>query len=67
MNKKPIYAGVGCLLVAGLLALFDVTKMEASLSEPFVTAVRIYPAAFFALLGLVLIYLGARPLRRNRK
>jgi hypothetical protein len=67
MNKKSIYTGVGCLIVAGALALFDVTKIEASLSEPIVTAIRIYPATFFALLGLVLLFLGARPPRRNRK
>jgi hypothetical protein len=65
MNKKPIFAGVSCLIVAGALALFDVTKIEASLSEPFVSTIRIYPAAFFSLLGLVLIYLGVKSLKRG--
>ena len=65
MNKKPFYAGIAFLVIAACLALLNLIKFETSLGETFLTTVKIYPTAFFALLGLLLLFLGIKPLLRN--
>jgi len=65
MNKKQLYSGVVALALAGILTLVNFTKIETSFGESFLAKVNIYPAAFFALLGILLIYLGLKPLWRS--
>ena len=65
MNKKPFYAGIASLVIAACLAFLNLTKFETSLDETFLTTINIYPAAFFALLGLMLLFFGVKPLFRN--
>ena len=65
MNKKPFFAGIASLIIAVCLALLNLTKIETSLGETFLATIKIYPAAFFALLGLMLLFLGVKPLLRN--
>jgi len=65
MNKKPFYAGIASLAIAACLALLNLTKFETGFGENIPTTIKIYPAAFFALLGLLLLFYGVRPLWRN--
>ena len=65
MNKKQFYAGVVSMGLAVIFTLLDLTKIEASLGETFLANVSIYPAAFFALLGVLLVFLGLKPLWRS--
>jgi hypothetical protein len=65
MNKNRVVSGVVSLGLALILILINFTKIETSFGETFLTTVRIYPAAFFALLGVLLIFLGLKPLRRS--
>jgi len=45
--------------------LLDLTTIRISFSDTSLSTMAIYPAAFFALLGLLLMYYGLRPLWRN--
>jgi len=65
MKTKQFYAGVVSLGIAAALALLDLTAIKLSFSDTSVSTMTIYPAAFFALLGLLLMYHGLRPLWRN--
>ena len=65
MNKKPFFAGIASLAIAACLTLLNLTKFETSLGENIPTTIKIYPAAFFALLGLLFLFYGVRPLWRN--
>lgn len=65
MNKKQFYSGVVAVLLAVILMMVNLTKIETSFGETFLASVKIYPAAFFALLGILLIYLGLKPLWRS--
>jgi hypothetical protein len=65
MNKKPFFAGIASLAIAICLALLNLTKLETSFGENIPTTIKIYPAAFFALVGLLLFFYGIRPLWRN--
>lgn len=65
MNKKQFYSGVVAVLLAVILMMLNLTKIETSFGETFLASVKIYPAAFFALLGILLIYLGLKPLWRS--
>jgi len=47
------------------LALLDLTKIKVSFSDTSASTMTVYPVAFFALLGLLLIYHGLKPLWRN--
>ncbi len=62
MNKRRLYSGVASLGLALILTLLNFTKIETSFGETFLASVNIYPAAFFALLGMLLIFLGLKPL-----
>jgi len=65
MKRKTIYAGIVSFGIAVVFALLNLTKIETSFNQAFLANISIYPVAFFALLGLVLIYLGMRPLWRS--
>ena len=65
MKRKTIYAGIGSIGIAVVFVLLNLTKIETSFNQTFLASISIYPVAFFALLGLVLIFLGLRPLWRN--
>lgn len=65
MKRKTFYAGIAAIVIAVVLALLNLTRIETSFGETFLANVNIYPAAFFALLGLVLIFLGLKPLLRS--
>jgi hypothetical protein len=66
MNTKQLYTGIGSLVIAGILALMDLTEISTSLSDTILAEINIYPAAFFALLGLLLIFLSVRSYYRKR-
>jgi hypothetical protein len=63
--KNQFYAGAVSLGIAAALTLLDLTTIKLSFSDTSVSTMTIYPAAFFALLGLLLMYYGLRPLWRN--
>ena len=52
MKKTQLILGAIALVLAALLAFLDITEIVGSLGRSNVT---IYPAAFFALLGIVLV------------
>lgn len=62
MNKKQFYAGIGSLGIAAVLALLNLSIFETRFGETFLASVKVYPAAFFALLGLLLVFMGLKPL-----
>ena len=57
MNRNLLISGLASLVLAAVIYLVDLTKISFFAGA---TSVRIYPAAFFALLGLVLIFWSAR-------
>ena len=65
MKTNLFYAGAVSLGIAAALALLDLTTIKMSFSDTSVSTMTIYPAASFALLGLLLIYHGLRPLWRS--
>ena len=65
MNKKKFYSGIGFILLGVIFTLLNMTKIETSFGETFLGSVKIYPAAFLSLLGVLLIFYGLMPLRRN--
>lgn len=65
MNKRQLFSGVASLGLALILTLLNFTKIETSFGETFLARVSIYPAAFFAFLGMLLIFLGLKPLWRS--
>ena len=65
MKTKLFYAGAVSMGIAAAFVLLDLTTIKASFSDTFIANVNIYPTAFFALLGLLLIYQGLRPLWRS--
>jgi len=65
MKTKFFYAGSVSLGIAGGLFLLDLTTIKLSFSDTSLSTMSIYPAAFFALLGLLLVYYGLKPLWRN--
>ena len=65
MKKTQFYAGIVSFVIAAILAALNFTKINFSFSGALPTNVNIYPAAFFALLGIVLIFLGVKPLFRS--
>ena len=62
MKAKLFYTGAIFMGIAAALALLDLTMIKISFSEMSLSTMTIYPAAFFALLGLLLMYNGLRPL-----
>lgn len=65
MKKNQFYAGAVSLGIAAALALLGLTTIKVSFSDMSLSTMTIYPGAFFALLGLLLMYYGLRPLWRN--
>jgi hypothetical protein len=65
MKTKLFYAGAVSMGIAAAFALLELTTIKASFNDTFLANVHIYPATFFALLGLLLMYFGLRPLWRN--
>ena len=55
MKKNLILIGAVSLVLAAIISLIDLAKFEFLVGF---TTVKIYPAAFFGLLGLVLIFRG---------
>lgn len=55
--RKHYFAGIACLLVALVLFLSNIVEISFIANS---STVAIYPAAFFGLLGLLLIFRGAR-------
>ena len=62
MKTKLLYTGAISMGIAAALALLDLTMIRISFSDTSLSTMTIYPAAFFAFLGLLLIYNGLRPL-----
>lgn len=65
MKTKLFYAGAVSIGMAAALALLNLTTIKMSFSDTSLSTMTIYPAAFFALLGLLLMYYGLRPLWRS--
>lgn len=65
MNKKLFTAGLVSLGVAVVFVALNLTKIVTSLGDSFLVNVIIYPAAFFAILGVILIFRGLRIFRKN--
>ena len=62
MKTKLLFTGAISMGIAAALALLDLTMIRISFSETPLSTMTIYPAAFFAFLGLLLMYNGLRPL-----
>lgn len=62
MKTKLFYPGAISIVIAAALALLDLTMIKISFSETSLSTMTIYPAPFFAFLGLLLMYNGLRPL-----
>ena len=62
MKNTTILAGVISLVVAGLLFLFDITAYTWQIAS---STVKVYPAAFFALLGVVLFFYALTQYRKK--
>lgn len=60
MKAKFIYTGAISLGIAAALMMLDLMKIKISFSEPSLSTMTFYPAAFFALLGLFMMYNGVR-------
>ena len=65
MKTKLFYTGAVSLVIATALMMLDLTKIKISLSATSLSTMTIYPVAFFALLGLLMMYNGLRPLWRK--
>ena len=62
MKTKLFYAGAVSLGISIALALLDLTKVKVSFSDTSVSTMTVYPVAFFAFLGVLLIYHSLKPL-----
>lgn len=60
MKNKSMLLGITSLAIALVFALLKFTKIEILSTEKAITNIYIYPAGFFALLGLLLIYKGLK-------
>ena len=65
MNKKQFYIGLAILGTAITLHSLDLTMIKISFSDTSLSTMTLYPAIFFALLGLSLMYQGLKPLWRK--
>jgi len=65
MKTILFYAGAISMGIAAALALLDWTTIKVSFSDVSLSTMTVYPVAFFALLGLLLVYHGLKPLWRN--
>jgi hypothetical protein len=62
MRTKLFGTGAISMGITAALALLDLTMIKISFSDTSLSTMTIYPAAFFAFLGLLLMYNGLRPL-----
>jgi len=62
LKIKYMITGAISIGIAAALVLLDLTRFKISLSDTSLSTMTIFPAAFFALLGLFLMYKGLRPL-----
>ena len=62
MKIKLFYTGVISLGIAAVLVLLDLTMIKISFSDTSFSTMTIYPAAGFAILGLLLMYRWLRSL-----
>lgn len=60
MKIKTMLFGAGALVIALVFTFLNLTKIEIFSDKNFFTNINIYPAGFFALLGLLLIYRGLK-------
>jgi hypothetical protein len=65
MNKKNMLAGSISIVIALIFTIARYTRLEMTFNQSFLPHVYIYPAAFFALLGVLLLFLGLKPLWRS--
>ncbi|HBY07151.1 MAG TPA: hypothetical protein DEH22_04960 [Chloroflexi bacterium] len=65
MKKKFVYAGFVLWLFAVILDVINLTWFEATAGDTNLVNISVYPAAFLALLGLLLVFLGLKPLLRS--
>ncbi len=65
MNKKSFIAGLVSLGIAAVFIVLNLTKIVTSIGDTFLVNIIIYPAAFFAILGAILIFRGLRIFRKN--
>ena len=65
MNKKQFYAGIVSLGLAVIFTLLNLTQIKTSFGETFLTNISIYPVAFFALLGVILMLNALKSFRKN--
>ena len=65
MNKKQFYMGLITLGTAITLHSLDLTMIKISFSDTSLSTMTLYPAIFFALLGLSLMYQGLKALWRK--
>lgn len=62
MKTTQLFTGITSLGLGGLLWLLDKTKYVFVFGEDPLRRMSIYPAAFFGLLGMILIYNSLKPL-----
>lgn len=65
MNKKSLIAGLVSLGIAAVFVALNLTKIVTSVGDSFLVNVIIYPAAFFAIVGVILIIRGLRIFRNK--
>ena len=65
MKKKFVYAGFVLWLFAVILDVINLTWFEATAGDTNLVNISVSPAAFLALLGLLLVFLGLKPLLRS--
>lgn len=56
MKVKQFYAGAVSLGISIAIELLGWTTIKVSFSDTSISTMTVYPVAFFALLGLLLIY-----------
>ena len=61
MKTRQFKTGAISLGIATALMMLDLTKIKISFSDTSLSTMTIYPVAFFAILGLFLMYHGLRP------
>ena len=65
MKVTQFYAGAVSLGVSIAIQLLGWTTIKVSFSDVSLSTMTIYPTAFFALFGLLLIHHSLKPLWRN--
>ena len=60
MKKNMIIAGVVCIVAGIAMYAFNLDIFKLSLGDVVRTNIQVYPAAFFGLVGLVLVFRGLK-------